>query len=404
MSILVFILTLSTSSLRAQDELAAQREACDQNTAMTWDAQLNRCVGKVQARQERHEAQDCNELSDVGARKSCHMNLAKSKTGVTDDPTQAGKKMSDLQSRSTIINTANTIVSAINFFAKDTTASSCVSKQIFGITSLGGFLTDIYLKIQTKKKLEGLKNKFIVENKDSAYNAQVKALEYLKEEQSVVKDIASQEKKRQMLLMIGYGSAAAFAAYETFWNTSCYKQEPKKDPSKEVKATANEAQKPAESVAQTDTKATPAPTATAAAAPETTPAPAAAPATSTPAAEAVTAPTTASSPAAEVKTESATLLKSTKNGNYQHNFLERDGQVVGVVHNGQVYEDFTTKNGVHYAKGTPSGKFDYSSGTWGSGKVSDVAVTTNYNFSNGRITSGSGETPVRNTSFGTGRK
>ena len=216
----IFSIVLSTP-LHAQNELQSQKDACAKNTAMEWSSQLNRCVGKVQARQERHDAQACDKLTDVEARKTCHMQLATTKTGVTDDPNQAGKKMSDLQSRSMMINTANTIVTAINYVAKDGTNSSCMSKQIFGITSLGGFATDLYLKSQTKKKLNSLKDKFIVENKDSPYNTQVKALNYLKDEQTVVKDIASQEKKRQMLLMIGYGAAAVTAAYETFYNTAC---------------------------------------------------------------------------------------------------------------------------------------------------------------------------------------
>lgn len=220
-AILSLLSIVLSTSLHAQDELQSQIEACAKNTAMEWSSQLNRCVGKVQARQERHDAQACDKLTDIEARKACHMQLATNKTGVTDDPKQAGKKMTDLQSRSMMINTANTIVAAINYVAKDGTSSSCMSKQIFGITALGGFATDLYLKSQTKKKLNSLKDKFIVENTESPYSTQVKALNYLKDEQAVIKDIASQEKKRQMLLMIGYGAAAVTAAYETFYNTAC---------------------------------------------------------------------------------------------------------------------------------------------------------------------------------------
>lgn len=216
------VMITSHSSLRAQDEVQAQRDACAKNTAMQWDGELNRCVGKAQARQERHEAQDCHLLTDEAARKACHMGLATKKTGLTDDPEKAGSKVTSLQSRSMMINTANSIVAGINYFAKDKVANSCMSKTIFGVTALGGFVTDLMLKSSTKKKLNSMKDKFVVDAADSAYNAQVKALEYLKEEQKVVKDVAGKEKKRQMLLMVGYGAAVATAAYETFYNPGCY--------------------------------------------------------------------------------------------------------------------------------------------------------------------------------------
>jgi hypothetical protein len=142
-------------------------------------------------------------------------------------------KMSDLQSRSALINTANTIVSVINMIAGPAKTSSCMCKKIFGITAFAGTVSDIFLKIKTKKTLESLANKYQIDSKTTAYDAQYKALQYLRDEQLAVADIASLEKKRQMLLMIGYGAAALTAAYETFGNAACNKPEEEK-PKKEV--------------------------------------------------------------------------------------------------------------------------------------------------------------------------
>ena len=396
---------------------------------MEWSSTLNRCVGKAQARQERHDAQNCNKLEDLAARKACHMQLATQKTGVTDNPEEAAGKVSSLQSRSTMINAATSVVSLISMFASKKAGSSCMSKSIMGVTSLGGLATDIWMKIQTKKKLKSLQDKYQIDSATSPYDAQVRAMHYLKEEQQTVKKIAGQEKKRQMLLMIGYAAAAVAAGYESFTNASCWKKEPEKP--------VNEGAKEADGAATANADAKPQPnapapeTAKGAATPEATAAaagtaanggnnPSAYTAPSTPDAAAVDTPeisqANANSSAADKALRSEPYnqyqtLESRQTGNKFHNVLkDSNGQVTGVVHNGQVYTNFSQgANGTFYAKGSPSGTFDYNSGTvsgtnLGSVRVNENAVTANYNNNGGRITSGSGTTNVRNTSFGTGGK
>ena len=419
------VATTTTST----DPLTAQRESCSKNTAMEWSNTLNRCVGKAQARQERHDAQNCNKIEDLAARKACHMQLATQKTGVTDNPEEAAGKVSSLQSRSTMINAATSIVSLISMFGSKKAGSSCMSKSIMGVTSLGGLATDIWMKIQTKKKLKSLQDKYQIDSATSPYDAQVRAMHYLKEEQQTVKKIAGQEKKRQMLLMIGYAAAAVAAGYESFTNASCWKKEPEKP--------VNEGAKEAEGAATATADAKPQPnapapeTAKAAASPEATAAaagtaatggnnPSAYTASSTPDTTVVDTPeisqANANSSEADKALRSAPYeqyqtLESRQTGNKFHNVLkDSNGQVTGVVHNGQVYTNFSQgANGTFYAKGSPSGTFDYNSGTvsgtnLGSATVSKTAVTANYNNVGGKITSGSGTTNVQNTSFGTGGK
>lgn len=244
---LITLITLvATNTLFADDAavdkvMADQLAACSKNTAMEWSASLNRCVTKAKALETRNESKACDALETLEAKKACHLQIATKNAGVSDDPNKLGEKVSSLQTQSAMINAATTIVSALNFFAKDGAGSNCMSKSILGVTSLGGFATDIYLKIQTKKKLKSLQDKYIVDDKDDAYASQIKALEYLKEEQTVVKKVASAEKKRQMLLMIGYGAAAATAGYEMFTSSTCADGPAKQEG--DVQAKAGEAAK-----------------------------------------------------------------------------------------------------------------------------------------------------------------
>ena len=107
---------------------------------MTWNTELNRCVGKVEARAQRNDAKACNELKDKTEREQCHLSIASANTGVSSDIGGQVGQITSLQNRSALINTATTIVSAINMLGKNGTESNCMSKSILGVTSLGGFL------------------------------------------------------------------------------------------------------------------------------------------------------------------------------------------------------------------------------------------------------------------------
>ncbi len=216
-------MVLSNVSLAQVDKsLDDQKADCAKNSATQWSNSLNRCVGKAEDRQTRHDVIDCNKLADLEARKNCQLNIASQKSGISGNPEEAFSKTSGLQSRSLMVNGAYTVISAISYFGQDKAKSSCMCKSIFGVTSLGGVVTDILMKTKTKSKLKELQDKYKLEAKDTPFQAQKKALEYLKEEQQLVKEIAGMEKQRQMLLILGYGAAAATAGYEAFVNTSCW--------------------------------------------------------------------------------------------------------------------------------------------------------------------------------------
>jgi hypothetical protein len=219
MSFIIFMTSFSfifmaNAQISGSPSLDQQQAECAKNTAAEWSMTLNRCVGKVEARQTRHDVQDCAALTDPAAQTACHNKIAESKTGLNSNPDSLPE---GTVGKSAVMNgaaSAYAVIGMINGVGKSGTKSKCTSKTIFGYTALAGTLTDIWLKIQAQKKIDELKEKYLVGSKDSAYEGQLKAFQYLRDEQEVIKDIASKEKTRNMLLVLGYGAASAMALYE----------------------------------------------------------------------------------------------------------------------------------------------------------------------------------------------
>ena len=215
----------------ADKYISDQRAACAKNTAMEWNDSLNRCVGKKEARETRNAAKDCNAIEDLKAREQCHIKLAEKNTGLSSDPNSLETGNVGKSAIMNGVGTAYAVLGMINGVGSSKKESACTSKKIYGYTAMAGLATDIWLKIRAKKKMDGLAGKYKLEKTQNPYDAQIKALQYLKEEQETVADIAGMEKKRNMLLMLGYGAATAMAIYE--WaaptlNSQCYAKEPEK--------------------------------------------------------------------------------------------------------------------------------------------------------------------------------
>lgn len=229
----VLCLSLIVPSISwAQTDLALQNQKaeCSKHSSSEWSSALNKCVGKVEDRKTRHDAKDCNTIEDLTQREECHKKLAEQKTGLNSDPNSLNQGNTTGSAVMNGVGSAYAIVGMINGVGKNKKDSECMSKKIFGITAMAGFASDIYLKIRAKKKVKELEGKYKLETKQGAYDAQVKALQYLKEEQETVADIAGLEKKRNMLLMLGYGAASVMAIYEMAtmgtMNAGCFKPDP----------------------------------------------------------------------------------------------------------------------------------------------------------------------------------
>ncbi len=219
----------------ADKNMQKQIEDCNKNTAKEWNSELNRCVGKAEARATRNEAKECNAIADIEQRKACHLKLAEKNTGLNGDTDSLNQGNIGKSAIMNGVGSAYAILGFINGAGESGKESTCTSKKIFGVTALAGTVTDIWLHIRTKKKMEELANKYQLDKTQSPYEAQVRALYYLKEEQQTVADIASAEKKRNLLLTLGYGAASAMAIYEiatssTGGSTHCWQKEPKTPP------------------------------------------------------------------------------------------------------------------------------------------------------------------------------
>ena len=220
-----------TASVYAQTDasLIQQQADCTKNTAMQWSTSMNRCVGIQQAIDARHEVQDCNKITDLTQRENCHKAIAEKQTGLSADTNALDQTGGT--NKSLLMNGVNTAYAALNFinaFGSAKKSSPCMSKKIFGVTAVAGTLSDVYLKNRAKNKVKDLEGKYKLDAKTTAANSQVQAFEYLKDEQNTVADIAGMEKKRNMLLMLGYGAATAMALYEMTpmgANAACTKPE-----------------------------------------------------------------------------------------------------------------------------------------------------------------------------------
>lgn len=221
------MLAIGDDTNKVEANMDAQVAACKANTAMEWSSSLNRCVGKVEARATRNESKACNDIVDLKAREKCHLAVAEKSTGLSSDTEKLnqGSTTSSMLLNGSVL-AAYTIIALISKEGIKGIMSGCTSKKILGLTSAAGLASDVYLKVTAKKKVKELEDKYALDKTSSAYEAQVKALEYLKEEQQTVVSIAGLEKKRNLALMLGYGVAAGFAAYEMTFvsnNPDCFK-------------------------------------------------------------------------------------------------------------------------------------------------------------------------------------
>ncbi len=214
------LVNISAETDEASTEIQKQKDECAKSPNKAWDTARNRCMiteeSKAQKNSDTAAGKECLNITDLEKRKACFLDYANKNADVSKNV--AGESGTRGLERG--VTTAYSVLSMIQMFGSGS-ASNCTSKTIFGITSMAGTLTDLYMKVQVKKKLKSLQDKYSVDLQTNAYDAQVKALEYLKDEQIELKDIANQEKKRNMVMMSGYAAAAGVAAYEIFSQSKC---------------------------------------------------------------------------------------------------------------------------------------------------------------------------------------
>ncbi len=228
-----FILILSLlftpiSNIWAEEDasISGQRAMCASRPGFYWNTSLNRCMAKEDTAQFKKDTEACDKITDTEQKKSCMLSLAQMRSNVTSDPSKA-----NLANSKVLISTAYGVLGGLLMFGAIEDAD-CPSKTIFGVTALAGTAADWFIKFKANKKSKELRDKYKIDTSTNSYHAQSKALEYLKDEQGAVLDLAKKEKIRNMAITAGFAAASITAIVEmispsTFPN--CYKPSVAKD-------------------------------------------------------------------------------------------------------------------------------------------------------------------------------
>ncbi len=199
-------------------DLTAQQTACKSDTSKIWDCKLNRCITSQAVINIRNEAQSCMNLpestdAEKVAKKACMDNKAKELTGVQGGFTNKSN---------TLAKTAygfSVGLALINSFGKDDNSSSCMSKSIFKAAAYGAIAGELYQYFFMKKALEKLQEEYKkgTLKEGAAFEAQVKAFEFLRDEQKAIADMAKKKQVLYTALSLAYGVATAAAVVEIAW-------------------------------------------------------------------------------------------------------------------------------------------------------------------------------------------
>jgi hypothetical protein len=207
----------SQESCSYPKDVAMDKKQRDCATAKSreWICRLNRCVTTAEATLEREKFKDCAEKIDPADRKTCHDKYASEETGVSArDAGSSGDK--NLATLGTIAQTiyAGMAINAI-WGAKPSPANLCTSRKVYMGGAVIMLLTEVYMRMTAKKKFKAIAKKYNSEQADEdAFQAQLNALEYLKEEQKEVASLAKTRKNAYTLQMIAFTASLGLAVYE----------------------------------------------------------------------------------------------------------------------------------------------------------------------------------------------
>ncbi|MCY4524264.1 MAG: hypothetical protein OXB84_05960, partial [Halobacteriovoraceae bacterium] len=171
-------------------------QKCD--TGMEWNNQLQRCTNTKQSTQIRKEHKACQKLEDEKAKKEC---IDKSVNKSADEVIKDKDKVKHMGKHSAegwegwsvaALNGVMTgVVAAVN--GLDGLFGGCLHRTLFAATSLAHLGSEAYFAFIAEEELK--KNLAEFRKKDKSGNmhdTQLKAYEYIKKEQELLKEIAEQ--------------------------------------------------------------------------------------------------------------------------------------------------------------------------------------------------------------------
>ncbi len=190
------------------EQLINERNACELDSSKAWSCELNRCVTTQESKTARDDYEACSELAKYEERKKCHDDYALKYTGIKQEkepPYMIGAGVS----------AALATIMVLNIAAAKNAKGRCISKYILAATGGAGVMSEIYFQMSAKKQLEELREKYEKEQElSNSYHQQVRALEFLKQEQEMVADYSKNRKAAYMMLTAGYGMSMAAAIFD----------------------------------------------------------------------------------------------------------------------------------------------------------------------------------------------
>lgn len=218
-----------TGNPEAPKTIEEQKAACTAADKY-WDTQLNSCMTKQEAIDTANQAKACADAADPD---SCFMDEAEKKSGVesgdkfqNNNMEMVAKMVAGAYSMFSLAATIGVGDGASGQTAGDLEDNGgkgkCTSKTIFWATSAGWIAGDMFLKHRAKKQFEKLAKEYDTEAKnkeqkageDGSYQAQVRAFQYLREEQEQIKEQAKYRKFLQVAVIGGFAASLGFAIYE----------------------------------------------------------------------------------------------------------------------------------------------------------------------------------------------
>jgi len=204
--------------------LSMASEDCQPGYA--WDNARNRCVYTQSSINNQSEFESCDKAEN---KESCIEEMAKKRADKTrseyGDEVKAGD-VADTKSKAQISTGIMTAFSAISAVQAGVSAGGIsgvgdmsLASKIFGGTSLAGWIKSTWFEKDVEKKTKDMRAGFEKDIKSGSFkDAQLKAFDYLEEEQSYLQKHSKEQKKYYNMIALGYTASSIAAAYEIYTN------------------------------------------------------------------------------------------------------------------------------------------------------------------------------------------
>ncbi len=208
---------------------------CPKGTIL--NSQTNRCTYTASSMEQREDFTKCDGIDDATEKSNCLESAAIKKAKKTESEFYDDVTASELDKNNSKAKAISGITSAFStlsiyqmFFAKNNTGfkGASLSSKIFTGTSVAGFIKNTFFEKDVKEKTGKMMDKFKEEVSDveGMKDAQVRAFDFLEEEQSFLRSHAKKQKNFYNMMAMGYIGAMGTAVYEMVTakgGTSCMK-------------------------------------------------------------------------------------------------------------------------------------------------------------------------------------